>query len=201
MKKILATLLIITIVLSLAACGNTAKDTSDTGEDTADRQTPVDTGDDGTASNEDAAPSGTEYDVGDFSVFVPDGWEAIPQQDPDDPASPSTSKIRIVRGAVYDEERKAWNLSGLPYVEISLFKGDDLDKVPGDKSQWDSTEDAEDVTIGSFTWQGFTYEYFGMSGSVIWTASDERGYRVTVSYFGAIDLTDADVQAIIESLK
>ena len=92
-------------------------------------------------------------------------------------------------------------LSGFPYIEISRYEGDGLDGVPGDKSLYDSAEDMEDVAIGSFTWQGFTYEYYGLEGAVIWATEGDTGYRLTISYNRELDLADPDVQEIIGSLK
>ena len=204
MKKSLALLIVAIMILSLAACGSkTTENTEDTGKDQSPSgtQSTDDTTDEvaGAADAEEDLP-GEEFDVGDYTVYVPGGWTAIKQQDPNDTTSVSTSIIRIYRGASYDNDKKVWVLSGLPYIEVSYFEGEDIDKVPGDKSSYDSTEDIEDVTIGNFTWQGFNYEEYGMK-ALIWTLDEERGYRLTVSLTEDVDLDDADVQAVIESLK
>lgn len=198
MKKTLALLIALLLILPLAACSNSSEG-SETVIDDNNSQTETKTAE-VTEVETDIPQTGSEvYDVGDFTVYVPAGWAAIPQIDYNNPEQTATNDIQLCKGAEYDEELKAWKIANKPTVTV--FESTDIDKIPGTKSMWgDETEDLEEVQIGMYTWQGFSYEYLGSDGVVIWTINGDYGYNINARFNYELNLDDADVRAIIESL-
>ena len=218
LSALCATLVLVALVALLASCGGTDTESTTTSDDqtatttsaesteSADQepaadQDPADEPGD-TSDEEPQNAVGETYDVGDFTVYVPAGWVAIPQNSLDEPGTISTSDIEVHKEAEYDEASGKWvkPQNGEPYILITYFAADRLDLVSGSPGFYDNTEDLPDMHIGNFTWQGFEYELLSRKSAMIWAIADDCGYNVVISYFDDISLDDPDVQAILESL-
>lgn len=163
MKKQLSVLCValalVALVVLLASCDSKKADASSsqdaqTSSSASDNQTSTaDSTDESEDSSDDESQNavGTTYDVGEFSVYVPAGWAAIPQNSLDEPGKQSTNEIELCKGAEYDEASGEWLAAGKPFVLISYLAGDQIDRVPASPSLYDSTEDLADMQIGNLT--------------------------------------------------
>lgn len=196
MKKILAFLLATLMILSLAACDGVGSDKTVEigGDDVSVKETQVDV----TEASAVTEP-GEEYNAGDFTVYVPGGWDAV-EVTATETGEVEPNIINIYKGAEYDESADSWKTFGKPHVYIFRYEGDELDLVPGEKSLWENAEDIPDVQIGNYTWRGFSYDQFGEDGVNIWTVAGDYGYRLSIAFQHETSLDDPDVQAIIGSL-
>ena len=184
MKKIIALMLAALLCVSLlAACGG---DNGGSGG-----------GDNGGNST---GVNGQTFDAGNVSVLVPNGWKAFTVADiwSDDPNATNPNSVNIVKGGETEID-----LLSKPYVNVTYYSPDTYMVAPT-KSMYDDAADIDDVTIGSYTWHGFTCSSFGYKYYMLWTG--EQGsdqFQVNVLYEstgGSFDFNDADVQAIIASV-
>ncbi|MBQ6065532.1 MAG: hypothetical protein IJK89_01800 [Clostridia bacterium] len=202
MKKLFSVLLTLILLVALfASCGK-----KDAGPVAAsDDQTTASASDDPTsaAAPEDAQQQlnaeGETYDVGDFTVYVPAGWAAIPVNSQDEPGTVSTNEIKLCKGAEYDAASETWVTAYRPSIIVDYLSGDKVGRVPGSKVFYDSTEDIAEMQIGSLTWQGFEYKNVG-NGAIIWALAENYGYRLSIIYEDDLTLDDADLRAVMESL-
>ena len=188
MKKIVALLLAVLMCVGLlAACGESGATT--------------DNGDSGnTADNGNTAVTGETFDAGNVSCIVPSGWKALPVKDlfsDDDAYDPD--KINIGKGIESDLD-----LFSKPYISIVYYGPDSIMWEPT-KELYDDVVDLDDMTIGSYTWKGFSCDSIGYKYYMLWTGEDDGDqFQVSVLYEstgGSVKLEDADVQAIIASIK
>ncbi|MBR1864385.1 MAG: hypothetical protein IJ806_09900, partial [Ruminococcus sp.] len=119
-KKIVFAAVISALVLTAAGCG------------TEDGNTDTDTKPDAKSSaalsetEEPEEPEGprstsnTACDVGEFTVFVPEGWEAIPVPDPIDSSKTAANDILLARGAEYIPASDHWTYDSGPYFYVTL---------------------------------------------------------------------------------
>ncbi len=205
MKKLIALALAALTITSLSACsgssdsGKTESKTGSNTESSAVEITEAAT----EALAEPTKPqstSDTTYNVGDFSVYVPAGWEAIPQKESADSDAISPNNILLANGPTYNETTNAWEYEECQSMFVTRYSGDQVNMVQPDKSYYDNTKDLEDMKIGNFTWQGFTVDAIGADIAILWTTNGDYGYQVTVSFAFDLTLEDANVQAIIGSL-
>ena len=75
------------------------------------------------------AASNTTYDVGEFSVFVPEGWNAIAVPDHIDSSKTATNDILMAKGAEYKEASGSWDYENGPYFYITLLGKEDFEKA------------------------------------------------------------------------
>ncbi len=114
------------------------------------------------------------------------------------PVSPSPIRHRSIRGA--KEEIDMWST---PSVQITYWKDGEEDILTSAKSAYDDTKDIDPVTIGDYTWKGFTGSFSDKPVTFLYT--DEVG-PFSLAVFTDVDgktisLEDADFQAIVNSLK
>ena len=202
MKKIIAWLLLSALAFSLASCTG-SQNTENTGERPADAVSAETETKKETAAQE--LPEGY-YDVGDFTVFVPEGWTAIPVPDRDDPSKILTNDIQLAKDALYNEASKTWNTDGGASFYVTLLPQEDFDRAPSGREYYEkdfAVEDMEDRTIGSLTWHGFLVRPIGAPVYMMWAARTDGvgGYYTSVSTAYGMSLEDADLQAILGSLK
>lgn len=197
MKKTLALLLIAAVALALASCAQTA-DPGSVGSTAV-------TGSNAGTKTTDQALDGY-YNVGEFTVFVPEGWVAIPVPDRDDPSKILTNDIQLAKGALYNEASNTWNtVDGVSFY-VTLLGQEDFDRAPAGREYYAkdfAVTDMEDLTIGSLTWHGFSVSPIGAPVYMMWAArsSGAGGYYTSVSTAYGMSLEDADLQAILGSLK
>lgn len=138
---------------------------------------------------------GETKEVGDFSVLVPEGWMGY---DMELSGEPITYKTQIYKGA--KEEIDMWST---PSVQITYWKDGEEDILTSAKSAYNDTKDIDPVTIGDYTWKGFTGSFSDKPVTFLYT--DEVG-PFSLAVFTEVDgktisLEDADFQAIVNSLK
>jgi hypothetical protein len=194
LKKAIALILALMLGISLlAACGgdNTPSNTPD---NTPGNVTPPS---DNTGGGGTPAPDakGETYDTGNFSVYVPGGWLAIPITRN---GAPDPDALAIYKGA-QDES----GMMSCPGIKIYYPVGHDVD--PKTKSRCSNVSDLAPLTLENCTWEGFSGDYNGSPVTVLLNDGDE-GFEVLVwtkAEFGdeTISIRDADVLAIIASIS
>lgn len=187
MKKLLAILLALVMVLSFAACG----------EDT-DATQPNGNGGETEGSKE---ISGETFNAGNFTALIPEGWKAFPVSDiwSDDPDATDPDALQICKGGETD-----WDLFTKPYVKIDYY-GPETDMMTPSSEWYEDVVELEAFTAGALTWNGFTATSSDMPMATLWAEDGDHQYQVIVwmepTEGNAIAYTDADVQAILASLK
>ena len=151
-----------------------------------------------------ASNSNTTYNVGEFSVFVPEGWQAIPVPDHTDSSKTATNDILLAKGAEYKETTGSWDYESGPYFYITLLNKDDFAKASTGRDyyveQFGSVKDMEDMKTGSLTWHGFSVNPIGADVYMIWAEKGEGGFYSSISTAYDLSLQDEDVQKILGSL-
>lgn len=185
MKKLIALLLVVLMVLSLVACG---------GEDKPEG------GKTDEGGNAVAEVKGEVYDTGIFKTLIPEGWKAFPVSDmfSEEENATDPEKLQIIKGGETE-----WDLFSKPYVAINIFPNNSL--LTPSKDWYDNAADLEPLAIGGYTWNGFTAESAGVPMAMLWT-EDAKGNDIQVTVMlkttdGEVTLEDADVRAIIESIQ
>lgn len=181
MKKLIALLLALTMLLCFAACGNKG-------------------GKEGASTDSPAEITGETVDAGNFTALVPSGWKSFPVVDmwSDDGAN-DPDQLNIVKGGETD-----FDLLTKPYIQIVHY-GPESEMMAPAKDFYSNAADVESFTTGSLTWQGFSAEgMLGTAMTILWTG-ESAGHQYQVTVFGETDagkiaLSDADLQAILASL-
>lgn len=190
MKKALILFLTLALCLSVfAGCGGGGTDAPATND-------PASSGSDNSGEI-----TGEYFDAGEVKAIVPNGWKAFPVSDvfaeEEDAMMPDA--IQIAKGA-----KDGLDLFSCPYLHITYY-GPDTTLWEPDSSWYDNPVDLEPMTIGNFTWKGFTGESLGTKIAVIWAeGSNNQQYQVSAyvdAANGTISLDDPDVQAIIASIQ
>ncbi len=177
MKKILVLMLVIIMSLTLfVGCG------------------------DDSSNNGDGTIKGETYNAGNVSALVPNGWKAFPVTDPfaDDPTTIDPDALRICKGGETETD-----IFSKPYLQINYY-GEDMIFIAPSKDFYDNAVDLTPFTLGELTWNGYTADSMGYPIAVIWAEKGEVQYQVNCflgTSGGTISLEDADVKAIIESIK
>ena len=199
MKKLIALLLTAACILALAACAGKTESKVTENAGTAE----------GAATNAETSgktlPEGY-CDVGDFTVFVPEGWTAIPVPARDDPSKILTNDIQLAKDALYNEASKTWNTDAGTNFYVTLLSQEDFDREPEVRAYYAkdfAVEDMEELTIGDLTWHGFMVRPIGAPVYLMWAAKSDGngGYHTSISTAYGFSLEDADLQAILGSLK
>lgn len=210
MKKIIALALSALMVMALAACGNAAKEDGASSGKESSSQAESSQAAETTAAPTEAestvpqSASGTTYNVGKFSVYVPEGWEAVPVPDHLDTTKTATDDIMLAKGAVYDEAQGKWNTENVPTFYITYLGKDDYARIPEEKQSYEkdfAVKDLDDVKIGDYTWHGFSLNPIGAEVCILWTECGEGGFHTSLSEAYDLTLEDKDVQAALGSLK
>lgn len=209
MKKFTAIALVLLMAASLSACsgGNNGGSESKSDKGSAvESTTAAETTAEATEA-ESTVPqstSNTTYNVGEFTVFVPEGWEAIPVPDHLDETKTATNDIMLAKGAKFDESTMKWNTDEAGTFYVTYLGSEDFAKIPDEKADYakDFTiDEMEDIKIGDLTWHGFSVNPIGAPVYTLWAESGEGGYHISLSTAYGLSLEDEDVKAIIGSLK
>ena len=180
MKKYFALLLVLTLALSLfSACGK--KEEAPKTEDPAEI-------------------SGEVFDGGNVSALVPKGWMAFHGSDifEEYEEGYDPNCIQIAKDA-----ESEWDLFSKPYIQIDYY-GPDEELWEPSKDFYDDAADLEPVTLGAYTWSGFTGKSMDMPIAVLWAVDGDDEFQLTMwleTDEAKISLEDADVQAIIASIQ
>ena len=205
MKRTITLLLIAALVFTFAACSDSGESQTTSGSSDSGNETAAGSAEDANPENS----SNTTYDVGDFTVFVPEGWEAIPVPDRSDSEKNAANDIMLAKSPVhYDEWEMRWKSEEDKLFYITYLDKENFEKYPESERAYCEEEyanlggvtDLADVTIGSLTWHGFSVSPLGSDVYILWAESGEGGY---ITGFNTADLSleEADVQAILGSLK
>lgn len=145
-----------------------------------------------------AEVSGETFDGGNISVLVPDGWMAFHGvdyfEDYDEGYDPNVVNV------VKDGEDE-FSMFTNPYIQIYYY-GADSDMYVA-KELYEDAEDIDPITLGNYTWEGFTAESLDMPFTLLYTEDGDDQFQVTIwtkTDEGEISLDDADAQAIIASI-
>lgn len=148
--------------------------------------------------------SGKIYETGEFSVWVPDDWTALPVTDPfsDPPGAVKTDCLHIVKGGTTEQD-----LHSKLYIRLEYY-------VPGEAVPEYQTEtcrnmeEIEPLQLGAYTWYGFTVQEL-QGRVVLGTAASLRTDTAQGSFLAAcwleregenITLNDPQLQAILASV-
>jgi len=193
MKKVLVLLLAMMMCVAVfAGCG---------GGDKAPAETAGSPAASDSEANEGAADvSGEVFDAGNVSVVVPSGWKAFAVADvfaeEDDATDPNA--IQIGKGA-----ESEWDLFTKPYIQINYY-GPETTMMEPDKEWYDGATDLEPIKAGDYTWKGFSGSSFDMPIVMLWTSDGDHQFQASMwveMENGKISVEDADVQAILASVK
>ena len=200
MKKIIAALLTGLMALSLAACGSSGSSAAEASTSTEESTTP--------------AVTGQAYDVGQFTVSVPEGWLVYPQADYFEEADADgnypnkTDAIGMIKGGTSEMDTLS-----MPTVYVYYYAGSKAeDKVESDSYWYDETspitatiKDQEITTAieaksSSVLDDGQSYVY----DIVYYQINDNDVIQFTIPVdmidFEGVSLTDADVQYILDNV-
>ena len=154
----------------------------------------------GSSATDPADIKGETFDGGNVSALVPDGWMGFHGVDFFDEYEEGydPNVIQIAKGA-----KTEWDLFSTPYIMISYF-GPDNPMMEPTKEFYEEAADIEPMTIGSYTWNGFTGKSIDTPIAILWTGeegSDQIQLTICLENGDKISLEDADVQAIIASIN
>ena len=191
MKKIIALLLVLVMMLSLVACGGDKEPATHDNKET-------NAADNGGSDTKEV--TGETYNAGNFSALIPEGWMACPVSDmwSDDPNATDPDALQIIKDGTSE-----FDILTKAYIQFNYYAPDSDLMTPS--SEWyDEAQDLEPIVTGNITWNGFSAVSGGNKMITLYTG--EAGavqYQATLWCNGehTIDVTDADVQAILASLN
>lgn len=142
--------------------------------------------------------TGEIYDVGKYTVLVPEGWKAFQVQNMNKEGEIDQTRINIYKGA--KEESDMFYNPGMLITYYGKGVENNIDSL---KSVYEDTKDMEPIKIGEYNWKGFTGK---MSGNGILIMSNEEEERFQISIWTEVEgktagLQDTDVKALIESIN
>ena len=147
-----------------------------------------------------ASIKGETFDGGNISALVPDGWMGFHGVDyfEEYEEGYNPNVIQIAKGA-----ESEWDLLSTPYIMVNYYAPDNPMMEPM-KELYEDVSDLEPVTIGDYTWNGFTGTSIDTPIAVLWTGEQGSGQilvTLCLENGDKISLKDADVQAIIASIQ
>ena len=154
----------------------------------------------GPAVTDPADITGETFDGGNVSALVPDGWMGFHGTDFFDEYEEGydPNVIQIYKGA-----KSEWDQFSTPYVMISYY-GPDNPMFEPSKDNYDEGADLEPITLGDYTWKGFTAKSLDTPIAMLWTGEYGEGQiqlMICLENGEKISLDDVDVQAIIASIN
>ena len=186
MKKILALILALAMLFTLAACG---------GEEEAETTAKTEAGNNDAGSTE---ITGETYNAGNFTALVPAGWMAIPVTDMwSDDGAVDPDALQIIKDGTSE-----FDILTKAYIQFDYYAPETDLMVPS--SEWyDGAENLDPIVAGEYTWNGFTAVSGGNTMITLWTG--EAGgpqFQATLWCNGenVISASDADVLAILASV-
>jgi len=198
-KKTISLLLVLVLAFSLIACKK--DDDQKSPETKAEEQVKTEEkieAEEETESeakiDETADVSAGKFENEEFSIAVPEGWNAMPMYDQDE--KEVSDQIILVKGS--DDPFAALNF---PMITVS-YGGPDNNKLPVDKDFYEEAEDLESLELGGKTWEGYTAMSFGSPMTYLFATDNDRTYQISIMTDqpeGSISLEDSDVIEIIES--
>lgn len=179
--------LMMALSIFLIGCGEKTENAEPNGKDAKEI----------TSGSEKNVSGGETYDVGKFSVYIPEGWFAHPMFMNEEKRD---NQVNVVKGT--DDPMEAFDapLLTLTYGSANSTIG------YVDKEFYDDPEakDLEPLKIGAKTFKGYTANSAGYDMIYLFAEDGDEQYQISMFYNqpnGKISLEDDDVIAIIESFK
>lgn len=173
LNKVFSLVIVLGMMLALVACGGKEAKTPD-------------------------EVKGKTYDTGKFTVLVPDGWLAVPAKDMfnnyDGDNDPTT--VYICKGA-----KNEMDMLNTPYITL-LYHEDGVASTDM-RDFYEDAKDIDAITTGDYTWEGYEAKSSGVPVVILNTKKPNVfDVNLNVEMDGKkISVKDADVQAILASLK
>ncbi len=156
------------------------------------------------ASAEDSSAANANVeaaDAGTVSAICPDGWTSVGVSDAssDDADATTQNELRFVKGGSSEED-----ILTNAYIDI-IYYGTGSEIMQIEPSEWyDEVVDIEAFTTGSYTWEGYSAQSFGVP--FVYVSCETDGNTLEVYLYtregteNAAAITDADVLSILESI-
>ena len=147
--------------------------------------------------------SGKTHSTGEFSVFVPEGWEIMTFK------NSAGEEVSNIVGLYKGDLDKA-SYGNAPAIQIQFYPEGKRFSGNGSRSMYKDTQDLAPFKSGDFTWEGFTYTAapfrsdYSPSVAIIWTDIGTDKIQAGLwmdTESGKITFDDKDVKAILGSLK
>ena len=135
--------------------------------------------------------------AGTLSVAVPaSGWGHMVFESAISDPDPYGVKVFLDTGDDYD------SLFSLG-LSISVFQGGQMFEMNIKKSDFKGVKDLPQVSLGNYTWNGYTGDYYDVPTTLLWTEDGSDIISVQIGLKNSkqeLSLDDADVKAIISSI-
>ncbi len=149
-------------------------------------------------NNDSINVTGKIYEVGMFSLLIPDGWLENPFYVVGDTSqTPMNSIVSVYKGAPSQE-----SIYSYPGVTVKILKTGSTPITPN-KSMYSNPLDIKPITINGVEWIGFISDNGGYPFIEIVAECGEFSYIVMIGtdrINGKISINDKEVQAIIASI-
>ncbi|MDO4845121.1 MAG: hypothetical protein Q3977_00755 [Oscillospiraceae bacterium] len=134
------------------------------------------------------ATAGETFDIGTFTVLVPNGWVAKDYKD--------MNQVKLYKTNSLD------NIFGVPEIDITYNAGATYELVT---AMFESYEEVEPITTGAYTWNGVQGKFSSTKDLLSLNTVVGDGYIaadvwVKVSEDTTISVNDADVNAILAGI-
>ena len=147
--------------------------------------------------------SGKTHSTGEFSVFVPEGWEIMTFK------NSAGEEVSNIVGLYKGDLDKA-TYGNAPAVQIQFYAEGKRFSGNNSRNMYKDTQDLAPFKTGDFTWEGFNYapvpfrSDYNSTAAIIWT--DIGPHKIQAGLWmdtetGKITFDDKDVKAILGSLK
>lgn len=201
MKRYITLLLAACMMISLAACSSSNEDN----ESSVDNGTlsQIETTEAETEQATSQPDTNTTYNVGEFTVFVPEGWKAVPVTDQNDPSIILTNDIQLVNTAL-QESADEWDSTEGQSFYVTYLSKEEFEKAPEARASYEkdfAVTDMEDMQTGDLTWKGFSVSPIGAPVYMLWAESGNGGFYASISTAYDLSLDDEAVQTMLGSLK
>lgn len=182
MRKHVMTLAVVAVGLLVMACGNKSGNNAAGADSTAVAAAP-----EAKAPSKDLPEVKKIYEKTDFSVGVPEGWETMPNDDPE------SMDIMLLKGGI-DKITKE------PFIMIDLegAEGQGFEADVKDFQENTNAKALDDVTLNGLTYKAFYMEEGEIPGTILVSRHKNLNVSITI---GKADLNDPEIQAILQSFK
>lgn len=177
MRKQVLTIAMMAVALLVASCGNKSGNNASGADSTQ------------VAPKNEAKASEvkTTYEKKLFSVGAPEGWETMPNDDPE------STDIMLLKGGIENVMKDAFVIA-----EVRPTEGETLESGMKEAEEDGKAKVLDDVTAGGFTYKHLYLEEGEMPGHILVAQQGDQFITFTI---GKADVDDPDVQAILQSFK
>ena len=182
MRKQVLTFTIMAAGLLVVACGNKSANAAGGADSTAVAAAPE-------AAKADVKSSDVKktYEKSDFSIGAPEGWETMPNDDP------QSTDIMLLKGGIDKMMKDAFVI-----LDIEGAEGASFEEAMKEFQENTKGKLLDDVTAAGITFKHFYIEESEMPGHILIAQQNGKNISFTI---GMAEVDDPDVQAILNSLK